>query len=105
MCGFDIEIGRSSVSVKSVPQFIGNCALQELCLRTFPLIAASDELSKGRCPKSIASILARAAVNEGIYAKDDPFVFDELNDQELKNKSICRELDLVSLALNFEEKV
>ena len=105
LCGFDIEIGRSSVSVKSVPQFIGNCALQELCLRTFPLIAASDELSKGRCPKSIASILARAAVNEGIYAKDDPFVFDELNDQELKNKSICRELDLVSLALNFEEKV
>lgn len=102
-CGFDIEVGRSSVSVRAVPQIVATCALQELCLSVFPLIASSDELTKGRCPSSLAVLLARFAIHDGVYDHEDIFALDKLNSEEMQDLQICRELDLRSLALKLEE--
>ncbi len=54
-CGFEIELKRNMVSLKSIPDCIRGCDLAEYAPKILSLIAVSKEsLQRGECPSSLA---------------------------------------------------
>ncbi len=93
-CGFNIDLSRTIVSLKSIPEVIRSCDLANLAPNALTVIAAAKEdLSKGICPMQLADLIAKAS---------SPIVLTQNKIQELLDRLESLD-DLLSLGEDCQE--
>ncbi len=103
-CGFKLKILRNQISVLTVPDLIKDVELSSFCSKAFAVIASSDELVKGRCPKTLADLIAGTTVLS-IADSEINELLSSLNIDDEQNRALCRVLDIKKAVATFEEQI
>ncbi len=103
-CGFKLAISRNQISVLSVPALIKDAELSSFCSRAFAVIASSDELLKGRCPRTLSELIAGAAAQD-LEDSEINELLSSFDDADEHNRAVCRVLDIRKAVATFEEQV
>ncbi len=103
-CGFKLAISRNQISVLSVPALIKDVELSSFCSRAFAVIASSDELLKGRCPRTLSELIAGAAAQD-LEDSEINELLSSFDADDERNRAVCRVLDIRKAVATFEEQV
>lgn len=101
-CGFDITFSRQQITVSSVPCGLENIELSSFLIRCFSVIASSDELSKGRCPKTLAACVAEALPFEEKSLQEIRCLLDDSSEEMLRSAEVSVDLKVREAALELE---
>ncbi len=103
-CGFKLAISRNQISVLSVPALIKDVELSSFCSRAFAVIASSDELLKGCCPRTLSELIAGAAAQD-LEDSEINELLSSFDADDERNRAVCRVLDIRKAVATFEEQV
>ncbi len=103
-CGFKLAVSRNQISVLTVPAMIQDVELSSFCSKAFAVIASSDELLKGRCPKTLSTLVVGAcAVSLADHEINE--LLNSIDADDEHNRALCRILDIRKAVATFEEQV
>ncbi|MCI6797297.1 MAG: DNA mismatch repair endonuclease MutL [Succinatimonas sp.] len=101
-CGFDITFSRQQITVSSVPCGLENTELSSFLIRCLSVIASSDELSKGRCPKTLSACVAEALPFEEKSLQEIRCLLDDSSEEMLRSAEVSIDLKVREAALELE---
>ena len=101
-CGFELTFSRQQITVSSVPCDLENIDLSSFLVRCFSLIASSDELSKGRCPKSLAACVADALPCQDKNVQEIRCLLEKSTEEMLRANDVSVDLKVKEQALGME---
>lgn len=62
-CGFELAFRKDTAEIRAVPSELSCCDLAGFSKTAFPLIASSEGLGSGKCPKQLADAVGGAAIS------------------------------------------